>query len=201
MKLVTVSSVDRDHDGVMEDDECNPHNDYISYNTGAGTVNQQTDSSMELQVKLTLADGSEKMVNVVAMQMQNGDLFISDLLNKGTLDNLEISNVEITKVNGDTFNGWYTNQSVDNTTLVAPEPELDGIVEGTEGNDVIDVNYTGDPHGDKIDNGDAILPGEAPQDDIVVAKGGDDLVKAGAGNDDVFAGAGMTPFMAMVAMT
>ncbi|WP_208350712.1 Hint domain-containing protein [Pseudaestuariivita rosea] len=31
----------------------------------------------------------------------------------------------------------------------------DGIVEGTDGNDVIDADYTGDPHGDQIDNTDS----------------------------------------------
>ena len=190
MQLVQVTAVDIDHDGVMEDDECNPNCDYISYNLGSGSTSQYTDGTMELKVLLTLADGSQSYVDVVAMQMQNGDLFISDLLNGGTLDNLEISNVEIVQVNGANYSGWYTNQSVDNTTLVAPDPQQDGIVEGTEGADVIDVNYTGDPDGDMIDNGDAILPGEAPQDDIVIAKGGDDLVKSGEGDDDVFAGAG-----------
>ncbi|NSX54069.1 Hint domain-containing protein [Parasulfitobacter algicola] len=30
----------------------------------------------------------------------------------------------------------------------------DGIVEGTDGDDVIDTDYTGDPHGDQIDNND-----------------------------------------------
>ncbi|SFU96864.1 Ca2+-binding protein, RTX toxin-related [Aliiroseovarius crassostreae] len=190
MQLVQVTAVDIDNDGVMEDDECNPNCDYISYNLGSGSTNQYTDGTMELKVLLTLADGSQSYVDVVAMQMQNGDLFISDLLNGGTLDNLEISNVEIVQVNGANYSGWHTDQSVDNTTLVAPDPQQDGIVEGTEGADVIDVNYTGDPDGDMIDNGDAILPGEAPQDDIVIAKGGDDLVKSGEGDDDVFAGAG-----------
>lgn len=72
----------------------------------------------------------------------------------------------------------------------AQEPQLDGYVEGTNGADVIDVNYTGDPEGDMIDNGDAILPGEGPDDDIVLAFGGDDEVRAGKGDDEVYAGSG-----------
>jgi len=71
------------------------------------------------------------------------------------------------------------------------KPQLrDGIVDGTELADIIDAFYAGDPHGDMIDNGDAILPGEAPQDDIVHAGGGDDLVRSGEGNDEVHAGDG-----------
>ncbi|PIE06354.1 MAG: type I secretion protein, partial [Rhodobacterales bacterium] len=48
----------------------------------------------------------------------------------------------------------------------------DGIVEGTGGNDVIDVDYTGDPEGDLVDNNDEFLPGEGPNDDIIEAYGG-----------------------------
>ncbi|WP_083392658.1 Hint domain-containing protein [Rhodobacter xanthinilyticus] len=65
-------------------------------------------------------------------------------------------------------------------------PALDGVVEGTAGADLIDTAYTGDPEGDRIDNNDALLPGEAPQDDIVQAGAGNDTVYAGLGNDDVY---------------
>jgi Ca2+-binding RTX toxin-like protein len=66
----------------------------------------------------------------------------------------------------------------------------DGIVEGTAGADLIDVGYTGDPEGDRIDNDDAILPGEAPNDDIVEAGAGNDTVISGTGSDEVFGGSG-----------
>lgn len=66
----------------------------------------------------------------------------------------------------------------------------DGVVEGTAGNDIIDVAYTGDPEGDRIDNNDAILPGEAPNDDIVDAGAGNDRIYAGKGDDTVYAGSG-----------
>lgn len=64
--------------------------------------------------------------------------------------------------------------------------KLDGIVEGTEGDDVIDTAYLGDPDGDLIDAGDAILPGEGPQDDIVKAGAGNDTVVAGEGSDEIY---------------
>lgn len=66
----------------------------------------------------------------------------------------------------------------------------DGIVEGTDGDDLIDIAYTGDPDGDMIDNNDALLDGEVGDDDIVVAGAGTDTVLAGAGNDEVFGGTG-----------
>ncbi|MEM9851068.1 MAG: hypothetical protein AAF761_03620, partial [Pseudomonadota bacterium] len=61
--------------------------------------------------------------------------------------------------------------AVDNIAFATPI-ELDGIVEGTDAGERIDLNYTGDPEGDRIDAGDALLPGEAPNDDIVIAGGG-----------------------------
>ena len=74
-------------------------------------------------------------------------------------------------------------------TVTAPG-DRDGIVSGTPGDDVIDTAYDGDPDGDFIDNEDAILPGEAPNDDIVRAGGGNDTITSGLGSDDVDGGAG-----------
>ena len=54
----------------------------------------------------------------------------------------------------------------------------DGIVEGTDGDDLIDIDYEGDPEGDRIDAGDNLAGTD------------DDSVEAGAGNDTVFSGAG-----------
>ncbi|MBY6065442.1 Hint domain-containing protein [Leisingera aquaemixtae] len=71
-----------------------------------------------------------------------------------------------------------------------PKQGLDGIVEGTSGDDRIDAAYTGDPEGDMVDNGDAIDPAAGPDDDFIIAGDGDDTVRAGAGNDTVKAGGG-----------
>ena len=66
----------------------------------------------------------------------------------------------------------------------------DGIVDGTPGDDLIDLNYTGDPDGDFVDAGDALLPGAAPDDDFIRAGDGNDTVLAGLGDDLVVAGRG-----------
>jgi Ca2+-binding RTX toxin-like protein len=71
-----------------------------------------------------------------------------------------------------------------------PGPRLDGTVEGTAGDDLIDIAYTGDPEGDRVDNNDAILPGQVGDDDLIYAFGGNDTVLAGNGNDQIFGGAG-----------
>ncbi len=71
-----------------------------------------------------------------------------------------------------------------------PLPTGDGLVEGTEGDDLIDIGYEGDPEGDRVDAGDALLPGQSGDDDIILAGGGNDTVLAGEGNDTVHGGLG-----------
>jgi|GEM_PF-1113305 len=80
--------------------------------------------------------------------------------------------------------------AIDNISFEAITPELDGIVQGDDGNDVINAAYLDDPQGDRIDNNDEILSGEGAQDDIVDAGAGNDSIAAGAGNDDIIAGSG-----------
>ncbi|MFT5615850.1 MAG: hypothetical protein ACI8Q6_003141 [Granulosicoccus sp.] len=60
---------------------------------------------------------------------------------------------------------------------------LDGIVEGTTAGDLIDVTYTGDPEGDRVDHSDAIQPGFDANSDIIDAGAGDDTIYAGVADD------------------
>ncbi|MGL5011433.1 MAG: Ig-like domain-containing protein, partial [Paracoccaceae bacterium] len=76
------------------------------------------------------------------------------------------------------------------TIAVGTAAPRDGIVYGTAGGDLIDVNYTGDNDGDFVDRGDAILPGDAPNDDVIYAGAGNDTVLAGLGDDSVRGGTG-----------
>lgn len=66
----------------------------------------------------------------------------------------------------------------------------DGTVAGTSGADTINAGFSGDPDGDKVDGGDAILPGDTGDDDLIEAYGGADTVDAGAGHDEVYGGTG-----------
>ncbi len=88
------------------------------------------------------------------------------------------------------WDGDYSNYfkgAIDYVAIFDSEdPAGDGYVEGTSGNDLIDVNYEGDPEGDMIDNEDAILANSDLNDDVVLAGAGDDTVKAGEGNDIVY---------------
>ena len=100
-----------------------------------------------------------------------------------------ITKLEIVHDDGDSTNTSGT-VKISDISFDAAGPVGDGYVEGTNGDDIIDLAYTGDPDGDMIDNGDALLPGEAAEDDIVLAGEGNDVVKAGEGDDDVYAGGG-----------
>lgn len=67
----------------------------------------------------------------------------------------------------------------------------DGVVDGTAGNDLIDLAYTGDPDGDRIDRLDATgHSGTSGDADVVMAGAGNDTVQAGIGNDIVYGGSG-----------
>ncbi len=96
-------------------------------------------------------------------------------------------------------------------TAAVVGPVSDGIVSGTNGSDLIDLAYSGDPEGDRIDNGDSLqnfidtpfasdvpssffaAPGGAvvgDDRDAILAGGGNDTILAGDGDDVVYAGTG-----------
>ena len=67
----------------------------------------------------------------------------------------------------------------------------DGVVEGTAGNDLIDLNYTADPEGDRIDRLDGTgFSGTTGDADYVLAGAGNDTVISGLANDIVYGGSG-----------
>lgn len=90
---------------------------------------------------------------------------------------------EVTDGNGITDVGYVTV-----TTAAVPDP--DGYVDGTSGADLIDVNYTGDPQGDRVDNNDSLgVLGTSGDGDVINGFAGNDTILAGAGDDIVFGGA------------
>jgi Ca2+-binding RTX toxin-like protein len=70
------------------------------------------------------------------------------------------------------------------------DPSRDGIVRGTDDDNLIDTDYIDPFDADRVDAGDAIRPGDAPDDDVIRAEGGNDTVYAGLGYNTVFAGLG-----------
>ncbi|MFE3835668.1 Hint domain-containing protein [Pseudogemmobacter sonorensis] len=73
--------------------------------------------------------------------------------------------------------------TINTVAMVAP----DYIVDGTDGDDVIDVSYTGDPDGDMVDGNDNQTGGN---EDVIYGYGGNDTIFSGLGNDTVYGGDG-----------
>ena len=65
---------------------------------------------------------------------------------------------------------------------------LNGLVEGTNNDDLIDASYLGDPDGDVVDGGDG--SGAGGDEDDIRAGGGNDTILAGDEADTVYGGSG-----------
>ncbi|MBW4973613.1 Hint domain-containing protein [Roseovarius mucosus] len=161
---------------------------------------------------LVLADGSgNDVVSGFETPTDNGDgtytsgdlLDVTGLTSDGTTP-VTTADVTVTDTNGDgtgdailTFPGGESltlvgvpMSDVDNTPALVAMGIPDGrdfIVEGTDAGDLITVDYTGDPDGDRVDANDAV---DGSQDDQIIAGAGNDTIDAGAGNDTVYGGIG-----------
>ena len=113
----------------------------------------------------------------------NPDGTLTFVANPGFIGDTEFS-YTVEDGNGGSATGIVT------VTVNPPGTGPDGIVSGTPDDDFIDVAYTGDPDGDRVDNDDAIITGDAPDDDRIVGGGGNDTVFAGVGDDLVDGGTG-----------
>ena len=82
--------------------------------------------------------------------------------------------------------------------VFAPAPPGGATVTGTEGADVLEAGYTGDPEGDRINNSGQVIEALAGNDvirdgrgaDTIFGGAGDDRVYSGGGGDSLFGGAG-----------
>jgi len=72
---------------------------------------------MTANVRVTLDNLSTQVIEVVIYQTETGDVFIGDFANNGTLDNLNIEQIEILSITGSNYTALFTNSSVDNSSL------------------------------------------------------------------------------------
>ena len=103
-----------------------------------------------------------------------------------------ISNIEIRYTNGgdDEQRVFISDVHFETVDVGDPRGERDGIVWGTEDDDLIDLAYTGDNDGDMVDAEDNIFPENETNDDIIRALDGDDTVLGGVGDDTIEGGDG-----------
>lgn len=164
--------------------------------------------------KVILSDGDgNDTITAFEAPIDNGDgsftgrdlLDVSGLTSDGGSTAVNTSDVVVTDSNGDgTGDAILTFPGGESITLVGvlaaqvdsreelaaigiPPAPLNYIVEGTGADDLINLAYTGDPQGDRVDAGDNDTGTNA---DDIRAGAGNDTVLAGLGNDTVDAGAG-----------
>ena len=149
---------------------------------------------------LTVTSVAGLAANVgAAVAGDNGGLFIInedgtvDFDANGDFDDLGLNQTAQTSVTYTISDGKGGFDTATATFVVAGLNN--GIVEGTDGDDVLGPGtdvippYV-DADGDAIDSGDAILPGEVGDDDIIYGFGGNDTIDAGDGDDEVYGGVG-----------
>ncbi len=116
LAVVAVTNHDQNDDGAISDNETRT-SDFVTYTRNGTNYTAKSDSTLDMWVRVTDTDGVVHTIEVVGIQMTNGDLFITDLNNAGTLDNLTIRSVEIYSIPSTNFSGYLTNQTVSNTTV------------------------------------------------------------------------------------
>ncbi|MDV7144962.1 Hint domain-containing protein [Tropicimonas sp. TH_r6] len=152
-------------------------------NASGGTITFEFDSAAHVQ-SLNLLDFEQG--GTITCYDENGDVLkmidLPSTANGGScLVDIDCEGVYVMEVTNP------ISGAIDDLAFSIDRPgDPDGIVEGTENDDFISLGYTGDPEGDTIDGGDAILPGEAADDDIVWAGAGDDEVYGGADDDEIW---------------
>ncbi|HGG64087.1 MAG TPA: type I secretion protein [Rhodobacteraceae bacterium] len=127
--------------------------------------------------------------------VEGGDNDSPGVEGSGAVDSVTVTipgpvvSIEIVMDNGESADNSGVVGITEMTFDAVPVVTSDGIVQGTAGDDLIDVAYTGDPDGDRVDNHDAVL--DDPNGDYLPDAGdNDDTIFAGAGDDTVFAGEG-----------
>jgi len=164
--------------------------DYIQLTSGSDTVGAGDDSDTIDIMSGDYTDGTVVTVDGGTGGVDNDTLDLGDWTYYRNL-------VEATDADGDSTSGsvevqdaagsWITVNFTEIENLILPAPAPNYIVEGTSGDDVIDVGYSGDPEGDRINNNDAL---DGSNDDSVEAGAGNDTVASGVGDDTVQAGDG-----------
>ena len=214
--LTVINATSPNGDVVINDDgtiEFTPEPDFTGSTTITYTITDPdgNEDTASVDVTVTPANGAPVTEDDVATTPLGTPVIIDVLVNDSDPDGDPLTVISATSPNGSvdinddgtiTFtpeDGFFGPAEITYTVSDGNGGETpgtvevlvnDGIVTGTDGDDVIDTEYTGDPEGDMVDNEDAILPGEDPQDDIIEAGDGDDTVEAGEGSDDVDGGEG-----------
>jgi Ca2+-binding RTX toxin-like protein len=173
---------DTNNDGAVSE------NDYgrAAENLTFGAVNSALDSVAIYNVKLTYSDGSTANTTMVLLQDVSGRTFLAPHQvghsQNAVLDDKPIASISLTSVSSDYYSGVVLN--------LEKNAFIDGLVQGTGGNDNIGTSYT-DADGTKMNaygGNDTVDAGAG--NDTISAGVGDDVIYSGVGADSVFGGSG-----------
>ncbi|MBC7132366.1 MAG: Hint domain-containing protein [Roseovarius sp.] len=176
--------------GVLDTNN-NVSNDQFTTDIGAGTQTFTYDGGAVFSATLTYTNGTSTTISVVVVQSTTGELFLAPPPN-ATGDNAAfVAALTARPIESITLNS-LADATADEGNFSADRADIgfdDGIVQGTDGNDLIDANYI-EPvtsGSDRVDGNDAL---DGSNDDLILAGAGNDTVRAGLGDDTVFGGAG-----------
>lgn len=114
LQSVVITNYDVNEDGAIFDDEGGIA-DYVTYSHGGTSHTEVPDATITYFATVTEEDGTVHSIEVVVVQMTNGDVFVGDMQNLGNLDNLTIRSIELTAPNTTDAAGYNTYQSTSNT--------------------------------------------------------------------------------------
>lgn len=116
--LTNVTVEDGDSNGSINDDELGTSpTEYVSYDLGGGLTVQYIDSTIVYNVAVLLGDGSTSNMFGTVIQLQNGDVFLTDYANLGAMDNLSVQSVTLSSPDS-FFTGFIPASSISGTTVV-----------------------------------------------------------------------------------
>lgn len=174
------------------------NSDRVEYTVDGKTYTTAADSGVlvhNVEV-VQIMPGGETRTLTVSMrffQSEEGHMFLMPAIASGKegTNEHEIGEFAIVSIKlpsgKKNYDGEMTGVSTGRDMVI---PYRDGYVDGTDGDDLIDLNYKGDPDGDMVDGNDALIKGHKGDQDWIRAGAGNDTVHAGAGADTVEAGSG-----------
>ena len=116
LQMVDITNNDVNEDGAIYDDEAGGP-DFVTYTRDGTNYTEVPDATITYFATVTEDDGTVHNIEVVVVQMTNGDVFVGDMQNLGNLDNLTIRTIELTAPNTTSAAGYNTYQTTTNTTV------------------------------------------------------------------------------------
>ncbi len=119
ISLQTLEFIDANSDGInYDDDQTAPPAEGVSYDVGGGTETQLIDATHVHNGSFLLGDGSTFSTQVTVIQMQNGDVFVAEYANNGSLDGKAIQSVTLNPSPDTNYTGFFNISDISGGSVV-----------------------------------------------------------------------------------